>query len=763
MGSIASSIRRVDGSEKTEGRSHYLADEPLPGVLTARFVTADRAPALLGRIETPKLPADYALVVAADVPGVNGVHMIDESWPLFADSQIEYVGQPLAMLVGPDPAVVSRLLDSIRVEYLPAPGREIVTMNDAMKAEDPDLYVEYNLSFSRDEGEWPDPDVGPADSHVSASSVAATELAEAFETGAQEHVYLETQAMQAECELTSGSDGVDGVRSLTISGSMQCPYYVKSALSFVTALPDDAIRVVQTTTGGGFGGKEEFPSVLACAVAVGAIVTGRPVRMILDRDEDVRISTKRHPSRIAFRSTLDTAGRWTDAEIDVALDAGAYLGLSNVVLQRALFGATGAYRPGRASVRARTYRTTVVPYGAFRGFGAPQAVFASEMHMTHLAAARGEDPLAFRRRHLLRQDDHTLTGGLLRDAVKLDEMIDLAVEISEYHRRRHEYGAAASNAAAVGAASLPGTAPLRGIGVSVFSHGCGFTGSGEQDVIKARVGLRRYGDGSVEILIANVEMGQGALTTLRKVVARTLDIPIERVSYHVPDTAEVPDSGPTVASRTAMVVGGLLHRAALRLTDMPAPAISDPPQEIIEHYVQPDFVRWNQDTFEGDAYPAFSWGVNIIEAEIDPLTYQVRPTGVWAVYDVGEPLDERIVVGQMDGGIVQALGWATSEVLEVREGRFLQHNLTDYVIPGSRDIPPMDVRFVSNPYELGPFGAKGAGELPFNGPAAALAGAVEQALGIPVYRIPLTPEYLAGLVAAAAGKAGDDHTPEVPE
>jgi len=739
MGSIASSIRRVDGDEKTEGRTRYLADQPLPGVLTARFVTADRAPALLGSIETPDLPTDYSLITAGDIPGLNGVHMIDESWPLFADRDIEYVGQPLAMLVGPDPAVVSQILDLIRIEYLPAPEREIVTMNDAMAADDPDLFIEYELSFNRDEREWPDPFLGSPDSPVSATTSANLEIAEAFETGAQEHVYLETQAMQAECEHDQAKDGTRTIQTLTISGSMQCPYYVKTALSFVTALPDEAIRVVQTTTGGGFGGKEEFPSVLACAVAVGAIVTGRPVRMVLDRDEDVRISTKRHPSRIAFRSILDDDGRWTDTKIDVALDAGAYLGLSNVVLQRALFGATGAYRPGRASVRARTYRTTVVPYGAFRGFGAPQAVFASEMHMTHLAAARGEDPLAFRRRHLLRQDDHTLTGGLLRDAVKLEEMIDLAVEISDYHTRRREYGAA------VGAASLPGTAPLRGIGVSVFSHGCGFTGSGEQDVIKARVGLRRHADGSVDILIANVEMGQGALTTLRKVVARTLDIPIERVSYHVPDTAEVPDSGPTVASRTAMVVGGLLHRAALRLADLPAPTAADPPQEIVEHYVQPDFVRWNQESFEGDAYPAFSWGVNIIEVEVDPLTYQLRPTGVWAVYDVGEPLDERIVIGQMHGGIVQALGWATSEVLEVQEGRFLQHNLTDYVIPGSRDIPPIDVRFVSNPYELGPFGAKGAGELPFNGPAAALAGAVEQALGVPVYRIPLTPEYLAAL------------------
>lgn len=743
MGSIASSVRRVDGMEKTEGRSLYLADQLAPEALFARFVIADRAPARLGRLKTAALPELYRMIVAADVPGFNGVHMIDESWPLFAEDEIVYIGQPIAMLVGPDPVVLSSLLDSISIEYLPAPGREVVTFDGARASEKPELFVEYNLALNRPEQEWPDPSVGGTGS---APDSAASVLEEAFETGAQEHVYLETQAMQAECEYGIAADGAQRLRTLTVSGSMQCPYYVQTALAFVTALPEDAIRVVQTITGGGFGGKEEFPSVLACAVAVGTIVSGRPVRMILDRDEDIRISTKRHPSHIAFRSTVNDEGRWTDTEIDVALDAGAYLGLSNVVLQRALFGATGAYRPARATVRAQTYRTTVVPYGAFRGFGAPQAVFAAEMHMTHLATVRGEDPLEFRRRHLLRQKDHTLTGGLLRDPIKLDEMIDLAVAMSEYHRRRREYQESRRTRDAGSAA------PLRGIGVSVFSHGCGFTGSGEQDIIKARVGLRRHGDGSVEILVANVEMGQGALTTLRKVVARTLDIPIDRVAYHVPDTAEVPDSGPTVASRTAMVVGGLLHRAALRLAELPAPTASDPPQDIVEHYVQPDYVRWNQDTFEGDAYPAFSWGVNIVDAEVDPLTFQVRPIAVWAVYDVGEPLDERIVVGQMHGGIVQALGWATSEVLEVREGSFLQHNLTDYIIPGSRDIPTIDVRLVSNPYEYGPFGAKGAGELPFNGPAAALAGAVEQALGVSVYRIPLTPEYLATRCTTAGGE-----------
>ena len=526
-------------------------------------------------------------------------------------------------------------------------------------------------------------------------------------------------------------------RRITVTGSIQCPYYVHKALVTIFGWDADRIRVVQATTGGAFGGKEEFPSVLAGYVALAAHKAGQPVKLVLDRGQDIEISTKRHPSRITLASSVGTSGLAQSSCADIRIDGGAFEGLSSTVLQRAMFNASGVYRIPEVSVRGRAYRTNVVPYGAFRGFGSPQAFFASEMHMCHLARKCGEDALSFKRRHLLQQGDQTITGGTLRDPVKMEEMIDSLLTQSEYNRKRPEYERAAG-------------ITRRGIGVALFNHGCGFTGSGERDIIKARVKLRSHADGEVEMLCSNVEMGQGAQTTLRKIVAETLDVPIGNVVFQNPDTDQVPDSGPTVASRTVMVVGGLLHTAALKLKDAASPRPGRP-VEVEANYQQPAEIEWDQSTFTGDAYPAFSWGVNIIEIELDLLTYTIRPLTVWASFDIGTAIDDRIVIGQIHGGIAQGIGYGTTELLEVRDGAFQQRTMTDYVIPGSLDTPEIHVGLVSNPYHGGPFGAKGVGEIPLTGAAPALGDAVECALGVEIYQIPLTPEYLERIVRSQGG------------
>lgn len=730
MRAISRAVPRVDAQTKAGGEARYLADTPIEGVLTAGLVVSEHARARIVSVELPALPDGYVAVDHRDIPGRNAVTMINDSWPLFPESTVEYAGEPVVLIAGPDPAVVRGLVAKTRVvtEELPA-----VLGFDAAEAAEATgrasaVFVEYALHGA------PGPDAAPAGETTGTNSpvrrdedganAQADSLTETFETGAQEHVYLEPQAMAAWCE--------DG--RITVLGSMQCPFYVRKALATIVGWTDDRIRVVQTTTGGAFGGKEEYPSVLAGYVAVAAWKAGRPVRLILDRGEDIRITTKRHPSRTTFSSSLGDDGRLRATAVDLRIDGGAYEGLSSTVLQRAMFSANGVYRVPRIDVRGRAYRTNAVPSGAFRGFGSPQAFFAVEMHMAHLARRLGVDPLAFKRSHLLRRGDRTITGGLLRDPVLMDEMIDRATAASDYGRKRPEYEAARATGATV----------RRGIGVSLFNHGCGFTGSGERDIIKARVRLHAPPGGTVEILCANVEMGQGAMTTLRKIVAETLEIGLDRVVFRNPDTDRVPDSGPTVASRTSMIVGGLLERAARDLIARRWRE-ADEPVEVEVEYEQPDFVEWDQDRFAGDAYPAFSWGVNIVEIELDTLTYEIRPQSVWAVYDIGEAIDERVVAGQVHGGLTQGLGYATCESLEMGPRGFAQASMTDYVIPGPLDVPEINVELVSNPFAYGPYGAKGAGEIPFTGAAPALADAVECALGVTVSRIPMTPEYLEGV------------------
>lgn len=699
---IERSVPRVDAEEKISGKAQYIADLKLEGMLHAKTLRSTRSRAKITSIDIPNLPEGYFIVDKNDVPGQNRVKMIENDWPFFAEDEVNFYGEPILLVVGPERGEIGKILSSITVHY--EDMEPVLTMEEAEEKGDC-YFAEYSFSNG-------DPE--------KAFKEAYRIIEDSYSTGYQEHAYLEPQGMI----------GVYENGKITVYGSLQCPYYVKPALVQGFGWEDDRIRVVQTTTGGGFGGKEEYPSVIAGHAAFAAYKTGKPVKLIYDRKEDIETTTKRHPSVIRFRTALDRDNRITGMEVDIRLNAGAYTGLSNVVLQRAMFCCTGVYNIPDVRVMGKTIATNTVPCGALRGFGAPQAIFAIEMHIHNLAAMLGENPVEYKIKHLAGRGDRTVTGGFYREEIKLEEMLEKALDMGGY-----------GDVSVFGShLNQGGNEKYRGFGVSFFLHGGGFTGSGERDVIKGKVALKRRKDGKVEIMVSSVEMGQGPQTTLRKIVASTLGLPMTEILYENPDTDRVPDSGPTVASRTAMVVGFLLQGAAEELKNRWE---EEDEIDVVKEYHHPDYVKWDQDAFRGDAYPAYSWGVNIAEVELDSLTYQVNVKGVWGVYDVGRPIDELIVRGQMEGGIVQGLGYAVTENLEIADGRVLQNSLTDYIIPTSRDVPGLlKVDFVDNPYEYGPGGAKGAGEIPHDGIAPAVAAAVQNALGFPIKKIPITPEYL---------------------
>ncbi len=726
---ISTPVERVDARRKISGSERYIDDMDFDGLIHARLYTSDVSRARIKSVRLPELPEGYVIVSWKDVPGKNRVKMINDDWPFLAEDEVNYYGEPIFVVAGPEPEKIEEILSKIHVEYQELPP--VYTIEDALEASgesDGWLFADYTIrkgdyesvekAFGREPGKY--------------RVIEGT-----YSTGLQEHAYLEPQGMVA-----TYRDG-----KVTIFGSMQCPYYVKGALVQALGLPEDRVQIVQTTTGGGFGGKEDYPSLLAGYVAFAAIKSGKPVKIVLDRREDIRLTTKRHPSLAHVKSILDENNRVVGMDVDIVLDGGAYEGLSSVVLQRSIFVATGAYDIPNVRVRGRAVRTNNVPRGAFRGFGGPQGIFAIEMQMDRIARELGLDPADFKAAHFLGKGDSTVTGGVIRSDVKLDEMLELAKRMSSYEEKR-------SNRS-----NRSNRRPFHGRGISVFIHGCGFTGSGERDKIKARVGLRELPDGKVALLVANVEMGQGAQTTLRKIVSDTLDIPISSVVYDNPDTDRVPDSGPTVASRTAMIVGGLVREASLEFKSVledrvvgsaesaPGEPLKQPeePIEVFKQYRQPPEISWDDEKFIGDAYPDYSWGVNVVDVSVDPVTREVTVEGIWGVYDIGVPLDEAIARGQMQGGIAQGIGWASLEVMEEREGRLVQDSLTDYIIPTSMDLPDIEVDFVMNPSPYGPYGAKGAGELPFVGIAPAYAAAVSDALGVPMDSIPITPEKLLNL------------------
>ncbi len=703
---ISAPVERVDARDKISGSERYIDDYNFEGMIYGRLVTSRIAHGKIVKIEIPPLPDGYTVVSYRDIPGKNRVKMIVDDWPFLAEGEVNYIGEPILVLAGPDREVLDEIVEKISIEYEELPA--VFTIDDAERAGNRNCFVDYrfekgNIDFGKK------------------SSVRVIEGI--YRTGLQEHIYLETQGVVA---LYEDSNGV------TIYGSMQCPFYVKGAIMQAFNLSEDRVRIVQTTTGGGFGGKEDYPSLIAAYAAFAAYKSGKPVKIVLSRSDDIKLTTKRHPSRTKIVSYIDANNRIVGMDIDAVLDGGAYEGLSSVVLQRDIFAATGVYNIDNVLVRGRAFRTNTVPRGAFRGFGGPQAIFAIEMHMHRVAVELGEDIVDFKKRYFLKKDDTTLTGGKIHADVKLDEMLDRVLVLSNYREKVSEFERINKGNGEI----------KRGIGFSVFSHGCGFTGSGERDKIKARVKLRMLDSGKAELLVSSVEMGQGARTTLRKIVADSLGIPLDMVVYENPDTAIVPDSGPTVASRTAMIVGNIVREAALELKELIGNQSDAESLEVVKSYKQPKEIEWDQETFKGDAYPDYSWGVNVVEISVDTYTYEITIEEVWGVFDFGVPIDELIIKGQIEGGIAQGLGWANLEQMEEEKGSLKQATITDYTIPTSLDLPEIHSELIYNPSPYGPYGAKGAGEPPFVGAAPAFASAVSFALGRLMDTIPITPELL---------------------
>lgn len=688
MKEISNSIKKKDHDMKIEGWSVYVADYDLTSkgkkILCGRLIHSTVARARVLEVKLPELPDGYWYVDASDVPGDNNVNIVLDDTPVFCRDTVEYIGEPIGMIVGPDEKTVRELVRATTVEY-----EELEPMLDLRNG------TEYFFSYEFGHGDT-----------EKAFAEADKIYEEEFFTGYQDQTYLEPQGMMAEQE----EDG-----RMFVHGSLQCPYYVHGAVARAMGTGPDGVHILQDVTGGGFGGKEDFPSILGCQVAVAAHKTGKAVRCVYDRREDLEFTPKRHPSLSRYRVAVKD-GAVTAVDADIRFDAGAYSTLSAVVLQRGIIAAPGVYNIPNVHVTGKAVKTNTAPCGAYRGFGAPQTFFAMETVMNHIAQDLGEDSVDFKLRHFVRQGDMTSTQGRYHFPVPLPAMLEKVADRSDLRRKRIEYSKSQTGRY------------RRGIGFGAVFHGAGFTGSGERDLIKATAKLHKYPNGTVEVLASNGDIGQGVRTTFPKIVAHELNIPLEKVYYDHPDTGRVPDSGPTVASRSLMTVGELLRRAAIQLRGIWK---NGEEQEVEEHYRQPDFmIPFSLDRFEGDAYPTYAWATSAVEVEVDTYTGLVRILGAYGCFDVGTPVDYQIVLGQMEGGFLQGLGYASIEKMDYdSKGRIRNNSFTDYLVPTTMDVPNMVAELYVEEYPDGPYGAKGAGELPLVVPAPAYLEAVEMALG----------------------------------
>jgi len=693
--SVGRNVPRMEGVDKVTGRARYIDDHTFSGLLYGRTI---RSTIPCGRIVDirPRLPAPgFTLVGYRDIPGRNVVALIDDDQPALAEREVRHYAEPILLLAHED--------------------------RDALRAAD--VQIEYSETTP-----VYDPETSPATfktitiakGDLSTGFAAADVVVEGeYRTGHQEQLYIETNGVIA----VPDEDG-----GVIVYGSMQCPYYVHRALKVLLDLPDDRVRVVQTETGGGFGGKEEYPSMIAGHAALLARKAGRPVKLVYDRVEDMVATTKRHPAVIRHRTCVTRDVRLTAMEIDAIFDGGAYATLSAVVLSRGVIHASGPYRCDHVRIRGRAAMTNTPPNGAFRGFGAPQTQFATEVHMDRIADAVGIDPVRLREINALRPGDTTATGQRLgRDCSALMVLRE-AVKRTDFKRRRK---------------ALAGTS--RGLGLSLFFHGSGFTGGGEIKLAsKASLALTERG---ARILVASTEIGQGTRTMHAQIVADTLGVPYDCIEVNAADTRVVPDSGPTVASRTCMIVGRILQRCAEemrhrlgRLT--PRDYLRrHGPLVITREYERPTEMSWDDNSYQGDAYGTYGWACDVVELEVDRDTWEVRPIAFTTVHEIGKAIHPLLANGQIEGGSVQGLGYALLEEVVMRNGRMANAQLTNYIIPTTLDTPVLDVVMLGNPYPHGPFGAKGVGEMPIDGPAPAVVNALRHA-GYDVREIPATPEKL---------------------
>ena len=730
MPSASTSFRRKEGPEKLTGVAKYIDDYPLPGCIHAVTLRSSIARGVIKNIHfDPAFDWDPVTVVTAkDIPGQNYVYLLEVDQPLLAEHQIRHAEEPILVIGHPDRAKAYEALAHVHVEY--DEWDPVSTMEESLDAKRL-LYGADNV-FKRIEIVKGDLDAGFA--------LADIIVEEEYRVPHQEQAYIENNGMAAWEE----DDG-----TLTLMGSMQCPFYVHKAMLPLFPREPDKIRVIQTTTGGGFGGKEEYPNMIAGHAAVLALAAKRPVKIIYDRHEDMLATTKRHPARVRHRTGVRKDGTLVAQDIDVLMDGGAYVTLSPVVLSRGVLHATGPYQCPNVRVVGRVVATSTPPNGAFRGFGAPQTLFAAELQMEKIAARLRMDPVAIRRKNLFREGAVTATGQTLRESVGASTVLEQALARSRFADKKKQY------ARWNGSKRRPS---WRGIGVAAVFHGDGFTGGGEVFLrSEARVALSP--DGRIRVDAASTEIGQGTTSILAQIVAAALELPYEWVEVETPDTSKVPDSGPTVASRTCMIVGGLLHRAAkkLKLALLDAGAHwplgreaferaaaracgSRGELDFVEQFEKPGDIEWDDVSYRGDAYGVFSYAAMVVDLEIDKLTYEITVRKVVTAQDVGKAINPLFVEGQIIGGTSQALGYALLENVIFDRGVMQNAQLTNYIIPTTLDTPPMDVIIVEKPYSKGPFGAKGVGELPMDVPAPAVAAAVYDATGLFLTELPILPE-----------------------
>jgi len=753
-GSVGRSEIRVDAVDKVTGKAIYADDFKPQGLLHASVVRSSISSGKILDLDTSEAEAMEgveAVVTAEDVPGANVVPVIEEDQPALAEDEVRYVGEPIVLIAASERKIADRAAEAVEIKYeetesVSAPLEAI--KETSPRVAQPEVSEEGNL-FETLVMEKGDIDAALDDAPV----VFENE----YRTGHQEHGYIEPQGMTA----------IPKARGkMELHGTMQCPFYVQNAVSKALGYRINKVRVVQLETGGAFGGKEDVPSQVGVLAGLLAHKSGRPVKLVYDRREDIESTSKRHPSVVRYKTAADSEGKLQGVKVEVFIDCGAYQTLSPAVLFRSLVHTAGPYSIPNVKIIARSVATNKVPNGAFRGFGSPQVIFPHESQMDLLAEKVGKSPDKIRELNILRSGDRTASNQKLGPSVGLEKTLQRARELSDWAKTRKNYEDWNETHEKI----------KKGIGISTVMYGVGMSASAPF-LEKAGAYVKLEVDGTLTVSVGNTEMGQGAETVLAQIAAQAIGVDIDAVSLTEVDTSRVPDSGPTVASRTTTMAGNAIIDAVGKVkkrvksigsqmlgTDetyladgclidsressnrLPLAEVADKmwAENVelgAEGWAQKGMKNWETEKNQGDAYFVYSYATHVSEVEVDVITGQARVTGHVAVHDSGRIINPTTAAGQVEGGVAQGLGYALTEDLEEVGGRFPDPDLTNYLMPTSQDVPDdLVVDFVEADYPEGPYGAKGLGEVPLMASHAAVINAISHAIGNRVFQYPAIPE-----------------------
>ncbi|MEE9190871.1 MAG: xanthine dehydrogenase family protein molybdopterin-binding subunit, partial [Candidatus Neomarinimicrobiota bacterium] len=672
--------------------------------------------------------------------------VIIDDQPLLADPIVRYIGDCIGIVVAETEYSAYNLSKQVRITY--SEQTPYLSIDDSKTARENFIH-ESNIACSHQ----------VLKGNIEQGFQSASTIVEAeFTTPFQEHYYLEPQ----------GCIAIPGNGEITIYGSLQCPYYIQKAISRMLGLPYNKVRVIQTPTGGAFGGKEDIPSEVCARAALAASKLNIPIKTVYQRVDDIVVTSKRHPFKMKYKVGVNSSRKLCAAEILLEENAGAYATLSSVVSYRSAMQAMGPYITPNIKVKSNSYYTNLPPTGAFRGFGSPQATFGHERMMDIVAEKIGMDPVEFRLRNILKPGFETQTGHLLEQSVGAEKTVTQAAAAAGWNDTRRK--------------QKLDDRYLKGIGIAACHYGnCLGAAGWHMDGSGALVQIQR--DGNINVSYGLVDMGQGAITVITQMTAEALGIHPDRITVLPTDSSKVPDSGPSVASRNVIMTGNAIRDAVKKLIPDLKSAAADllgcdqkniefvndkatnkesgdsvPFTQLAEYlYAHKSKTEssgwWHVPSLDydpemglGEAYFTYSYGTQVAAVSVDTLTGIVKVEHVWAAHDVGRAINPAGIEGQIEGGVVQGAGWALSENFILKAAEIKTTNLSTYLLPTTVDSPDIHTIIIEEPEKEGPWGAKGVGEPSIIPTAAAVVNAVCDAVGHQFTSIPLVPEHVLDVI-----------------